>query len=80
MAARSLLIHNFRRAALRDPHFPPELRPDGWKGDEARQLVSRIYGRLAQPSEEWLDRCPNSLGTSISKPSFDIARRFGIQP
>ena len=79
MAARSLVIHSFRRAALRDPYFPPELRPAGWKGDAARRLVSSIYGHLAQPSEEWLDRCPNSLGTSISKPSFDIAGRFGKQ-
>lgn len=78
IAARSLLIHNFRRAALRDPLFPPDLRPNGWKGDAARQLVSRIYSRLAQPSESWLDLCPNSAGAMLDRPSFDVARRFDI--
>jgi phenylacetic acid degradation operon negative regulatory protein len=76
MAARSLLIHNFRRAALRDPNFPATMRPLDWKGDTARSLVSDIYRRLAGPSEQWLDICRNSSGKPIGKPEFDIAQRF----
>ncbi len=79
MAARSLLIHNFRRAALRDPHFPPTLRPADWKGDAARQLVSMIYRHLAEPSERWLDGCPDARGKPIARPDFDIGQRFEKQ-
>ncbi|MEX3009086.1 PaaX family transcriptional regulator C-terminal domain-containing protein [Hoeflea sp. TYP-13] len=78
MAARSLLIHHFRRMALRDPVFPAELTPKNWQGDEARKLVSTIYRRLAAPSECWLDGCLNSSGHPIAAPGFDIAKRFGI--
>ncbi|WP_419911754.1 PaaX family transcriptional regulator C-terminal domain-containing protein [Hoeflea sp.] len=77
MAARSLLIHRFRRMALRDPAFPEELTPEGWRGEAARTLVSSIYRKLAGPSETWLDTCPNSHERPIRKPEFDIAERFG---
>lgn len=78
MAARSLLIHGFRRAALRDPHFPAALRPPKWKGDQARRLVSDIYRRLAVPSEHWLDICRNSTGKPLPNPGFDISKRFDL--
>ena len=78
MAARSLLIHHFRRMALRDPAFPAELTPKNWRGEEARRLVSSIYRKLAAASEAWLDACPDSSGEPIRKPGFEIADRFGI--
>ena len=76
LAARSLLIHNFRRAALRDPQFPAAFMPSGWTGDAARALAADIYRDLAGPSEAWLDTCPNSQGCPIPKPTIDIAHRF----
>lgn len=76
MAARSLLIHSFRRAALRDPQFPKALRPRGWEGNAARLLVSDLYQRLAPPSERWLDLCRNSSGNALQKPDFDVSKRF----
>src|SRR5690606_5393321 len=54
MAARALLIHDWRRIVLRDPGLPLALLPDGWPGEEARDRVARIYGRLREPSESWL--------------------------
>ena len=76
MAARSLLIHHFRRLALRDPAFPSELTPPTWPGDEARRLASAVYMHLAKPSEAWLDTCVNSHEQAIARPEIDIARRF----
>lgn len=76
IAARSLLIHNFRRTVLRDPQIPKALQPPGWKGDAARRLVSQLYQRLASPSEQWLDRCRDASGDLLKKPDFDISRRF----
>ncbi|MCP4318058.1 MAG: phenylacetic acid degradation operon negative regulatory protein PaaX [Hyphomicrobiales bacterium] len=77
MVARCLLIHKFRRMALRDPVFPTELMSASWKGDAARTLVSSIYRMLAASSESWLDSCLNSEGQQIPKPEFGIAERFG---
>ena len=78
MAARSLMIHQFRRIALRDPLFPAELTPVDWKGDKARVLASLIYRRLAVSSERWLDGCRDSEGRAFSKAASNIANRFGV--
>lgn len=77
VAARSLLIHNFRKVALRDPVFPIDLLPDRWKGDEARALAADIYRALAARSESWLDGCVNARDEPIPKPEIDIKNRFG---
>lgn len=76
IAARTLLIHAFRRAALRDPNLPPELTPDAWKADEARRIASSIYGAIAGPSERWLDECKRSGDRTLARPEIDITRRF----
>ncbi len=78
MAARSLLIHQFRRLALRDPLFPLELTPAGWNADAARRLASSLYAILAVSSEQWLDGCRGSSGAVIPKPHIDMAKRFVI--
>ena len=55
MAARVLLIHDWRRIVLRDPGLPLALQPAGWPGEDARMLVRDLYGALAPASENWLD-------------------------
>jgi phenylacetic acid degradation operon negative regulatory protein len=55
VAARTLLIHDWRRIVLRDPGLPTELLPGDWPGEEARALARRIYAALVGPSEAWLD-------------------------
>lgn len=40
---RLLLIHEYRKLLLRDPHLPDELLPGDWEGRAARQLC--ILGR-----------------------------------
>ncbi|WP_157015971.1 PaaX family transcriptional regulator [Mesorhizobium xinjiangense] len=55
MAARTLLNHGWRKIVLRDPGLPAALLPHDWPGEEVRALVREIYGRLAGPSESWLD-------------------------
>jgi phenylacetic acid degradation operon negative regulatory protein len=55
MAARILVNHGWRRLVLRDPGLPAALLPQDWPGEEARALVRDLYGRLAAPSEAWLD-------------------------
>jgi phenylacetic acid degradation operon negative regulatory protein len=52
---RLLLVHEYRRIALRDPALPPSLLPPGWPGTEARTLAATLYRRLVPPAEAWLD-------------------------
>ena len=56
IAARTLLIHDWRRIVLRDPSIPLALLPEDWPGEEARALMHRLQGLLREPSEKWLAR------------------------
>ncbi|EIM76740.1 phenylacetic acid degradation operon negative regulatory protein [Nitratireductor aquibiodomus RA22] len=73
MAARTLLIHDWRRIVLRDPGLPMALLPKDWPGEEARTLVREVYRRLMEPSENWLDQA--GLPPLVNADSF--RHRFG---
>lgn len=60
LLARILLIHEYRRIALRDPMLPMDILPIDWPGGVAQALCAEIYRRLLVPSEAWLDA--NALG------------------
>ncbi len=45
--ARTMLIHDLRRARLNDPDLPRALLPDPWVGDAAMAMASRLYDRLS---------------------------------
>ena len=48
LALRLLLIDEFRRVILRDPHLPMTLLPADWAGLEAYRLCATIYKQIAQ--------------------------------
>ena len=73
MAARTMLVHDWRRIVLRDPGLPEALMPQGWPGEDARALVRGIYAALVDPSERWLD----AAGLPPAKDATMLARRFG---
>lgn len=54
LAARVLLIHEYRRVVLRDPVLPAGLLPDAWPGRDARHLCTGLYRALLPASEAWL--------------------------
>jgi phenylacetic acid degradation operon negative regulatory protein len=74
--ARTLLIHDWRRVVLRDVDLPLDLRPCDWPGEEARALVRRLYARLLEPSERWLDTCDGRPDAPLPKPGAMLERRF----
>ncbi len=74
LAARILLIHEFRRVTLRDPRLPAGLLPPGWPGIAARTLCVSLYNALAPASERWLDAAENGSGPLPRGP--DPATRF----
>ena len=62
MAARTMVIHAFRRAALRDPRLPPGLLPPDWTGFTARALCRKLYDAFAPAAERWLDTTTSRSG------------------
>jgi phenylacetic acid degradation operon negative regulatory protein len=55
LRARLLVLHQYRRAVLRDPKLPVTILPANWPGHHARTLCAEIYLRLVGPAEAWLD-------------------------
>lgn len=54
-AMRMLLIHRWRRIALRFADIHPDLMPKDAPLKDARTAVARIYARLTPMAEAWLD-------------------------
>jgi len=76
LIARTLLIHEFRRIALRDPGLPGALLPPDWPGAAARALAGRIYRQLIEPSEHFLDAHAQDKNGPIPQPQEGFSRRF----
>ncbi|MFV0258081.1 MAG: PaaX family transcriptional regulator C-terminal domain-containing protein [Acidimicrobiales bacterium] len=51
---RTMVVHDFRRARLRDPDLPPELLPAGWVGERARRQAATVYRAVAAASWRWI--------------------------
>ena len=51
---RSLLVHLFRRALLRDPQFPAAMLPADWPGIPAQALCRDLYRQVSTTAEAWL--------------------------
>lgn len=50
-AVRTLLMHGYRRACLRDPFLPEELLPADWPGAAAALLCRNLYRHLQAAAE-----------------------------
>jgi phenylacetic acid degradation operon negative regulatory protein len=76
LLGRLLLIHEYRRLALRDPMLPEALLPEDWPGREARSLCAGLYRALLEASERWLDdRALNEDGR-LPPPMSSLTARF----
>jgi phenylacetic acid degradation operon negative regulatory protein len=73
VALRTLVIHHWRRIVLRSPDLPAAIVGHDWPGEEARRMVARIYGRLLEQSEAWLDEAGLQDAAAQDRPSL----RFG---
>lgn len=74
MAARTLLLHDWRRIVLRDPGLPDVLLPADWIGHKARKLVRQTYQTLLHGSENWL----NDNGLPDQTDPGAIQQRFNV--
>jgi phenylacetic acid degradation operon negative regulatory protein len=76
VTARILLVHDFRRVALRDPGLPAELCPADWPGVPARRLVREVYGALLPASGAWLDTNAACQSGPLPPSRIDLGKRF----
>lgn len=78
MAARTLLIHHWRRIVLRDPALPDVLLPDDWIGHKACKLVRQTYHDLLENSENWLNDngLPDQTRPGALQQRFNVLRNI----
>ena len=76
LLVRILLIHDFRRAVLKDPLLPNELLPEPWPGRTARDLCAAVYLALAPRAERWLDEHARNDKGALPPADSGFALRF----
>ena len=76
LIVRILLIHDYRRAVLKDPLLPAELLPEPSAGRTARELCRDVYLALAPSAERWLDRHGQNHEGGLPPADRAFARRF----
>ncbi|MFC3230527.1 phenylacetic acid degradation operon negative regulatory protein PaaX, partial [Marinibaculum pumilum] len=77
LQARVLLIHDYRRALLRDPLLPSDFLPADWPGHAARQRAMAIYRALAPAAEAGIDALLTGPDGPLPAPSAAFRQRFG---
>lgn len=81
LLVRILLIHDYRRAVLKDPLLPRQLLPQPWAGTAARELCGRIYKTLAPAAERWIDTHAQNDKGPLPEVDRTFSRRFaGVRP
>ncbi|MBI2995040.1 MAG: phenylacetic acid degradation operon negative regulatory protein PaaX [Gammaproteobacteria bacterium] len=78
--ARVYLIHEYRRALLRDPFLPESLLPGRWTGIAAYQLCRNLYGLLAAPAEQFLTAQMEIADGLLPPAEPEFYQRFGGLP
>lgn len=74
---RTLLIHEFRRAQLRDPRLPSPLLPDRWPGTAARDLCKALYLMCTAGAEQHLVELAEGPDGPLRPPAPYFFERFG---
>lgn len=77
MALRCLMIHEWRRIALRVLAVPENLVLDDDPEPDARELVARIYRQTLAPSESWLDQQVTLHSGALPPAARRLTSRFG---
>jgi phenylacetic acid degradation operon negative regulatory protein len=81
LLVRILLIHDYRRAVLKDPLLPQELLPAPWAGEAARELCGTIYKTLLPAAEGWIDSHAQNDQGPLPPVDQNFQERFAtVQP
>ncbi|MBO6827196.1 MAG: phenylacetic acid degradation operon negative regulatory protein PaaX [Sneathiella sp.] len=74
---RTLMVHDYRRALLKDPMLPDSLLPETWGGGDARQIFRDIYQMIWQAAERYLLEKLQSEKGDLPELSKEFMMRFG---
>jgi len=74
---RTLLMHGYRKAILRDPMLPEELLPAGWPGKAARTLSRNLYRLVERKAEEHVSSIVETADGPVPEPHPSYFLRFG---
>lgn len=76
LSLRLLLVHEFRKAVLRDPLLPPDFLPKAWPGTAAHALAAAIYRRVAAPAETAIEALFEGRQGPLPATGDPLAGRF----
>ena len=74
---RTLLIQEYRKVLLRDPHLPVELLPTGWNGTFAYQLCRNLYRAIHAEADAYLGKTMETADGPLPPPAPAFMQRFG---
>lgn len=74
---RTLLIHQYRRLLLRDPHLPNELLPEDWSGNKARSVCRDLYRQVQAEAEDYLMTTAEAIDGPLAAVETYFYQRFG---
>lgn len=77
MALRCLMIHEWRRIALRVLAIPADLVQADDPEPATRALIASIYARLLTASETWLNGNATTASGPLRSPDARLGQRFG---
>lgn len=76
-ALRLLLVDQYRRIVLHDPHLPSQLLPSNWIGEKAYDFFKQMYRELHKPTEATYRNLVSVAGSSIlNKPDQKYVNRL----
>ncbi|WP_258597248.1 phenylacetic acid degradation operon negative regulatory protein PaaX [Mesorhizobium sp. AR07] len=78
LAARLVLVHQFRLVVLRDPRLPRAALPADWPGEEARRLFSDLYLRLSPEADLHVARHFVTADGALPEASEATLRRLSL--
>lgn len=75
-ALRTMVVHDLRRARLRDPDLPDALLPSDWVGHRAVELGATLYRTIDAAAWRWVEEI---TGSTIDDDEL-VAARFTANP
>ena len=79
IALRFLLVDQYRRIVLHDPHLPAKLLPNDWIGETAYDVFKGLYRDLYEPTEAAYRNLVSVAGASIlDEPDRKYASRLSV--
>ena len=74
---RTFMIHEYRKALLRDPALPEALLSPGWSGASAYRLSQALYRLIVDDAEHYVNEKFEGRFGALPQPGGSFTERFG---